>query len=107
MTPWEQPRLPPNTTITARIGQSGGERGYAGITGQAGWGIAFYLNGLLIPNVTVIRGQTYTFITEGGRDPNQPSRYHPFYITNSSRGGFLSTGQRVSYPHLIAIWREY
>jgi len=33
--PWPQPVLSHTTTITARIGQSGGERGYAGITGES------------------------------------------------------------------------
>ena len=98
VTPWEQPRLSleGETTIRVQIGQSGGQRGYAGITGQPGWGIAWYLNGLLIPNITVIRGRTYRFIVEGGRDPSQPARYHPFYITSSERGGFLATGQEVN-----------
>ncbi len=58
-------------------------------TGTAGWGIAWYLNGLLIPSVTVFRGTTYTFVTEGGDDPADQSRYHPFYITDSEKGGFL------------------
>ena len=102
MTPWKQPvlSLEEETTIRAQIGQSGGQRGYAGITGQSGWGIAWYLNGLLIPNITVIRGRTYRFIVEGGNDRSQPARYHPFYITSSERGGFLFTGQEVT---LLAI----
>jgi len=33
--PWPQPVLPHTTNITTRIGPSGGERGYAGITGKA------------------------------------------------------------------------
>ena len=35
--PWPQPVLEHTTTINARIGQSGSERGYAGITG--GWAL--------------------------------------------------------------------
>ncbi len=58
-------------------------------TGTAGWGIAWYLNGLLIPSVTVFRGTTYTFIVEGGEDPDVTARYHPFYITSDDRGGYL------------------
>lgn len=34
------------------------------------------------------RGQTYTFVIEGGNDRTNPARYHPFYITDSSEGGF-------------------
>ncbi len=56
---------------------------------MAGWGIAWYLNGLLIPKVTVFRGITYTFTVEGGEDATRPANYHPFYITDSNRGGYL------------------
>lgn len=38
--------------------------------------------------MTVVRGQTYTFVVEGGQDPDRPSRYHPFYITDDSEGGY-------------------
>ena len=59
-------------------------------TGTAGWGISWYLNGLLIPEVTVYRGTTYTFEVEGGIDSAVQARYHPFYITDSDRGGYLA-----------------
>jgi len=36
----------------------------------------------------VEREQTYTFVIEGGNDRTNPARYHPFYITDSSEGGF-------------------
>ncbi len=32
--PWRQSRLEETRTISVRIGQSGGKRGYAGITGE-------------------------------------------------------------------------
>lgn len=38
--------------------------------------------------MTVERGQTYTFVVEGGDDSTNPARYHPFYITDSKEGGF-------------------
>lgn len=56
--------------------------------GNPSWGIAWYLNDLLIPEITVERGKTYTFLVEGGDQVSQPARYHPFYITNSAEGGF-------------------
>lgn len=46
------------------------------------------MNDLLIPEITVQRGKTYTFLVEGGDQVSQPARYHPFYITNSPEGGF-------------------
>lgn len=60
--------------------------------GQPSWGIAWYVNDLLIPELTVERGQTYTFIVEGGNDPANPAKYHPFYITSSPEGGY---GQKL------------
>lgn len=74
--------------LTAKIGPTGGQRGYTPITGQPSWGIAWYINDLLIPEVTVERGQTYTFMVEGGNDNTNPAKYHPFYITDNGEGGF-------------------
>ena len=79
--------------------------------GQPSWGIAWYINDLLIPEIYVEEGKTYTFIVEGGEsqmaaasqsqtpssrflasragnDPTNPARYHPMYITDSPEGGF-------------------
>lgn len=56
--------------------------------GHVGWGISWYINGLLIPEINVVRGRTYTFIVEGGLDPETPARYHPFYITDDPVGGY-------------------
>ena len=56
-------------------------------TGQAGWGIAWYVNDTLIPELLVRRGSSYTFIIEGGNDASILAMYHPFYITNSKIGG--------------------
>ena len=58
-------------------------------TGRAGWGIAWYINDTLIPELVVQRGQTYTFIVYGGNNPSTPAQYHPFYITDSIEGGRL------------------
>ena len=58
------------------------------ILGHVGWGIAWYINGLLIPEIHVVRGKTYTFVIEGGQDPSQPAAYHPFYITDDPEGGY-------------------
>lgn len=56
--------------------------------GHVGWGISWYINGLLIPEINVVRGRTYTFVTEGGLDAEIPAKYHPFYITDDPVGGF-------------------
>ncbi len=83
------------TELRARIGPTGGKRGYTAITGctfsttvifkhfffykialvsvsvmvgQPSWGIAWYINDLLIPEIYVERGETYTFLVEGGTE---------------------------------------
>lgn len=92
--PWPPAKIIGESTLSAKIGPTGGKRGYTPITGQPSWGIAWYINNLLIPEITVERGQTYTFIVEGGDDSTNPARYHPFYITDSREGGF---GQKSEY----------
>lgn len=73
--PWPSRTILGEKTITARIGPTGGKRGYTPITGHPSWGIAWYMNDLLIPEIYVERGQTYTFIVEGGDETTQPAKY--------------------------------
>ncbi|XP_064465589.1 protein Skeletor, isoforms B/C-like isoform X2 [Ornithodoros turicata] len=73
--------------FTAEIGPTGGIKGYEKITGFSGWGISWWINGQLIPVLYVERGITYTFKVNGGHDPDNSARYHPFYITDNQKGG--------------------
>ena len=57
--------------------------------GLSGWGIAFYIDGMLAPVLRLSRNVEYTFIVEAGNDPNDAPNYHPFYITSSQDGGIL------------------
>lgn len=79
---------------------------YVLCAGHVGWGISWYINGLLIPELVVVRGRRYTFVTEGGSDPAAPARYHPFYITNDPVGGYFhKTEQEKKVPRfLIRLW---
>lgn len=76
-----------------------------GWSGHVGWGISWYINGLLIPEVTVVRGKKYTFVVEGGSDPAVPARYHPFYITNDPVGGYhhKSDAEKKVTPHFYHL----
>lgn len=87
---WEIPtiRCPKDHTLWAQIGPVGGSKGYRAITGRQGWGIAWYINGLLIPEIYLKRGETYTFFVEGGNDGNNSARRHPLYLTDSAEGGY-------------------
>lgn len=86
--PWPIAKIMGDNVFTARIGPTGGKRGYTAITKIPSWGISWYINDLLIPEIYVERGQTYTFMVEGGDNSQNPARYHPFYITDSPEGGF-------------------
>jgi hypothetical protein len=77
------------TTFYARIGVSGGERGYSKSTdNQSSPGLVWYLNGLMAPVIFVKRGTSYIFRVEGGNDPIKAGTYHPLYITNDPLGGY-------------------
>ncbi|XP_028028127.1 protein Skeletor, isoforms D/E isoform X2 [Bombyx mandarina] len=90
--PWEIPPIqcyePSDGVFYAQMGPTGGKHGYSAITGHVGWGISWYINGLLIPEINVVRGKQYTFVVEGGSNPEIPAKYHPFYITNDPVGGY-------------------
>lgn len=46
-------------SFAATLGPAGGRRGYAGITGHVSNGLAWYMNGFLIPELWLRRGLTY------------------------------------------------
>lgn len=48
-------------SFSATLGPTGGRRGYAGITAHVSNGLAWYMNGLLIPELWLRRGLTYSF----------------------------------------------
>nr|XP_018911611.1 PREDICTED: protein Skeletor, isoforms B/C [Bemisia tabaci] len=88
--PWETTRIIDRTlrTYTATLGPAGGKRGYRGITGNPSSGLAWYINGDLIPELWMQRGLTYAFIVHGGNDPHSPEFYNPLIITDEPHGGF-------------------
>ena len=90
-TPWIIPPIcidDNSAPIKAYIGNTGGQlHGYSAITGKDGWGISWYLNGLLVPEVYILRGSTVSFEVYGGNDPSSAASYHPLYITSSDEGG--------------------
>lgn len=94
------------TIIEAHIGPSGGPRGYTAITeGLTAWGVAWYMNGFLIPELVLRRGTKYTFRINGGNDPTQGAQFHPFYLTTSEVGGYaqLSPQERTLETPLAGI----
>ncbi|XP_066978046.1 protein Skeletor, isoforms B/C isoform X3 [Macrobrachium rosenbergii] len=91
--PWRPNVINHTSNFSATIGPTGGDRGYSAITDLPSWGIAWWINDLLIPEIYVERGQTYYFTVNGGDDRLTSARYHPLYITDSPEGGF---GQKTA-----------
>ena len=87
---WERPMIYDKAirSFTATLGPSGGKRGYQGITGHVSNGLAWYINGYLIPEIWVRRGLSYSFKVYGGNNPHSPEYYHPMVITDEPRGGY-------------------
>jgi len=76
--------------------------GYTPITGLQSWGVAYWVDDLLIPEIHVQRGHNYTFIIEAGNNPAIHPRYHPMYITNNREGGGGQKPQQLNTPsHMI------
>lgn len=48
-------------TFDAILGPAGGRRGYQGLTGHVSNGLAWYINGYMIPEIWLRRGLTYAF----------------------------------------------
>ena len=48
-------------TFDARLGPSGGKKGYAGMTGLPSSGLAWSINGYMAPELYLRRGLTYAF----------------------------------------------
>ncbi|XP_014662263.1 PREDICTED: protein Skeletor, isoforms B/C-like [Priapulus caudatus] len=86
-------------TFTFRIGPTGGERGYTALTGTTAWGVAYYVNDILIPELVLKRGVTYTFVVQTGNNANFTAEYHPVYITDDPNGGYV---QQTNYSYYIA-----
>lgn len=90
VTAWARPPIVGVSNFDVVIGPSGGPHGYGAIhAGHVPWGIAYYVNDLLVPVLVVERGKTYTFSTRTGDERAVAAKYHPVYITESDSGGFF------------------
>ncbi|XP_060529802.1 protein Skeletor, isoforms B/C isoform X2 [Cylas formicarius] len=50
--------------------------------------LAWYINGLLAPEIWLRRGLTYVFKVYGGNNPHSAEYYHPMIITDDPHGGY-------------------
>lgn len=51
-------------------------------------GLAWYIEGALIPELYLRRGLTYSFRVHGGNNPHSANLYHPLIITDEPHGGY-------------------
>lgn len=86
--PWPPFKIVGENIFYVKMGPTGGAKGYSKITGLRSSGICYYINDKLIPELTVERGQTYTFVVETGESTSDPARFHPIYITDSNEGAY-------------------
>ncbi|CAG2101971.1 unnamed protein product [Medioppia subpectinata] len=91
-----------NQVFRVVIGPAGGDRGYTPITGVQSWGIAYWVDDKLIPEIHVQRGDNYTFVVEAGNNPSNQAKYHPLYITDNREGGGGQRPQELNTPnHMV------
>ena len=91
---WDVPAISCHDSGTQRkplyiqLGPAAFHRGNHGI-GPEGEGRAFYVNGLLAPDIYLVRGHKYTFMIETGAGDSDSGddSFHPVYITADSSGG--------------------
>ena len=57
------------------------------VTGMPSNGLAWYINGLLIPEIWMKRGFTYAIRIYGGNNPHSAEYYNPLIITDEPHGG--------------------
>lgn len=76
------------TEFDVTLGDSGGSQGYTAITKTNSWGIAYYINGKLIPVLRLQPDVLYTFNIFTGNDTAVDPEYHPFYITDDPKGNY-------------------
>jgi len=92
VTPWRIPPIfdPTKRSFTARLGPSGGKRGYSGRKGNPpSSSLVWFVEGLMAPDLYMRRGLTYTFKVEGGSNPRSAEFYHPLIVTDEPVGGYL------------------
>lgn len=56
--------------------------------GNPSVGLAWYIEGALIPELYLRRGLTYSFRVHGGNNPHSANLYHPLIITDEPHGGY-------------------
>ncbi|KAL6423014.1 hypothetical protein ACFW04_010477 [Cataglyphis niger] len=59
-----------------------------GQVGKPSVGLAWYIEGALIPELYLRRGLTYNFRVYGGNNPHSANLYHPLIITDDPHGGY-------------------
>ena len=73
--------------------------GFCSLSGLGTEGAAFYVNGLLTPDIYLQHGVNYTFVIETGLGRND-AQFHPMYVTTDSEGGFQT---KTDYQKMVNV----
>nr|XP_023011646.1 protein Skeletor, isoforms B/C [Leptinotarsa decemlineata] len=107
--PWKKGQIFDKTirVFKSYIGPSGAKKGYQAITGHASTALAWYINGLLAPEIWLRRGLSYVFKVYGGNNPHSPEYYHPLIITDEPHGGFDKLSDEAQSKIRVLVGVEY
>ena len=62
-------------------------------TGLGAEGSAFFVNGLLAPELYLEREKDYVFVVETGLGTDAEGTFHPLYFTSDNLGGFQAKSE--------------
>ena len=101
-TVWERSIIKDENFLVARLGPTGGKRGYGAITGEppSEKSVIWWINDKLLPDIYVERGKTYHFRVQGGDGRQHVESNHPLYITSDQVRSFISSLYTFYYAFL-------
>lgn len=70
-------------------------------------GLAWYINGLLVPEIWMRRGFTYNIRVFGGNNPHSAEFYNPFIITDEPHGGLERLSEAAQMKIRVLAGVEY
>ncbi|KAG5898103.1 hypothetical protein JTB14_027460 [Gonioctena quinquepunctata] len=107
--PWKKGQIFDKTIriFKTYIGPSGAKKGYQAITGHPSTALAWYINGMLAPEIWLRRGLSYVFKVYGGNNPHSPEHYHPLIITDEPHGGFDRLTDEAQAKIRVLVGVEY
>lgn len=76
-------------------------------TGHPSTALAWYINGMISPEIWLRRGLSYAFKVYGGNNPHSAEYYHPLIITDEPHGGFDRLTDEAQSKIRVLVGVEY